>query len=76
MKKRLINSIASLILVLAISSCAKQNRPPSKVQDPNPESERIYGDKDGPARQTLLEYPTDPTHIARADAIRQKLFSE
>ena len=76
MKKKLISSIFSIILVLAISSCAKQSRPPSKVQDPNPESERIYGDKDGPARQSKLEYPTEPSHIARADAIRQKLFSE
>lgn len=76
MKTRLLINAIVLGVLVFVSSCAKQNNPPSKVEDPNPESERIYGDKEGPARQSLQEYPTDPSHIARADAIRQKLFAE
>jgi hypothetical protein len=74
MEKRILKLSFVLAILIGFSSCAKQNNPPSKVEDPNAESERIYGDIDGPPRQSLLEYTADPSHIARADAIRQKLF--
>lgn len=68
--------ILSLILtgMLVFSGCADQNHPPSEVEDPNPESERIYGDKDGPPRQAENTYPADPASVQKADALRQKLF--
>ncbi len=68
--------LLSLIItgMLLVSGCAKQNNPPSKVEDPNPESERIYGDKDGPPRQTANTYAADPASVQKADALRQKLF--
>jgi hypothetical protein len=62
--------------MVIFSACAKQNNPPSKVEDPNPGNERIYGDIDGPPRQAANEYPDDPTSIQRADEIRKKLFEE
>ena len=62
--------------MVIFAGCAKQNRPPSKVEDPNPESERIYGDPDGPPKQTANTYEADPAAVQKADALRQKLFSD
>ncbi|MEQ8358694.1 MAG: hypothetical protein RH860_04345 [Cytophagales bacterium] len=71
-KSILLSFILSGILML--SGCAEQNHPPSEVEDPNPNSERIYGEKDGPPRQTANTYQADPASVQKADALRQKLF--
>lgn len=74
-KRSIIYSLLFAVLVV-FASCAKQNNPPSKVEDPNPESERIYGDIDGPPRQTANTYEADPAAVQKADMLRQKLYGD
>lgn len=74
MKK--IYQYATLVLVLlgATSCLDGHNQWPSN--QPNPESERIYGDIGGDPLQLNKQYPADDTgEVAeRADKIREKLF--
>lgn len=43
---------------------------------PNAESDYVYGDIDGPALQAKNQYETDSTALARAAAIRKKMFGD
>jgi hypothetical protein len=71
-QKRYVN-LALVGGILLASGCnAEYNR--IEQTDPNPRSSHVYGDLDGPARQTLNEYPTNPEDNARANRIREQWF--
>lgn len=74
--KRILLSIGAALLAISLNSCLKANNPPSKVKDVNEGNERIYGDLDGPPKQSLQTYEKLPDEIVRADKIRKKLYPD
>ncbi len=72
--KRVLLSVGAALLAISLNSCLKANKPPSKVVDINKGNERIYGDPDGPPRQSLQTYDKLPDEIQRADKVRKMLY--
>ena len=73
--KKIIRYAALLFILGGLSSCLDgHNQWPSN--QPNPDSERIYGNIDGEPLQLNKEYPADDTgEVAeRAQNIRDKFF--
>ena len=72
--------ISFLLLVAAtavLSSCNYQNNNTIKQADLHEGDERIYGDgPDAPARQLAKQYEATPEDIARAAALRVKIYGE
>lgn len=66
-----LKTIALGILALA-TSCTGYNS--IDVKDKNADSELVYGDKGGPARQLKNTYDADTASADRANKIREKLF--
>jgi hypothetical protein len=62
--------------MLVFTSCGKYSgRTPLPTKDQMSNNEWVYGNPEGPARQTLNTYPTNPDAIGRATEIRQMLFA-
>jgi hypothetical protein len=64
----------ALGLLAFASACTGYNS--IDVKDKNADSELVYGDKGGPARQLKNTYEADPASAERANKIREKLFGE
>lgn len=63
--------------VVALSSCNYQKNNTIKQKDVHSGDERIYGDGPGtPARQLANQYEATPEDLARAAAIKEKLFGK
>lgn len=71
----------SFLLFLAatalLSSCNYQKNNTIKQKDLNEGNERVYGDgPNAPARQLAKQYEATPEEIARAAALREKLYGK
>jgi hypothetical protein len=74
MKK--IASVFSFLLLVGLSGCGIDGHNQAELRPVNADSERIYGEIGGPAKQTLNKYKDDETGEVqqRIAAIRTKLF--
>jgi hypothetical protein len=63
------------VLLLSLASCGRYSQ---VAKDPNKEiktaNHRIYGEVDGPARQSKQTYPAPPDAADKSARIRQKMF--
>ncbi len=63
----------SAFCVLSLTACIEDHNTP-KVNPKNVDSERIYGDIGGPARQLANKYEDPKNAVDRANAIRDKFY--
>jgi hypothetical protein len=63
---------ALVISAFIIGGCSDYNK--TKFKDGNENNEKIYGEKGGPARQTLNKYEPDPKAAERAAKVKEILY--
>lgn len=64
---------ATLVLASCDTYSYKTPLPNKKQEAKNP---YVYGDPNGPAKQSKLTYPTDPAAAEKAAALKAKLFGD
>lgn len=75
-KSKIYTFLACVLFTVLLSSCGYQGNNRKKLTEPTPNSERVWGDKKGKARQLANKYEDDATGktTERIEAIRTKLF--
>ena len=75
-KSKIYTFLACILLTVFVSSCGYQGNNRKKLTEPTPNSEKVWGDKKGKAKQLSLKYEDDATGktAERIEAIRTKLY--